>query len=135
MKAHQAGRACAKCSPPQRRFPAKAWAKKLRSSQTGGSPVRPVASALVTLGLRAAGGPIALIETGDLVTINALSGELNVDLTDEQLAERKAKWKGPRETIYASGALWKYAQLVGPTYRGAVTHPGGKAERHDYFDL
>jgi len=83
----------------------------------------------------AAGGPIALIETGDLVTINALSGELNVDLTDEQLAERKAKWKGPRETIYASGALWKYAQLVGPTYRGAVTHPGGKAERHDYFDL
>ena len=83
----------------------------------------------------AAGGPIALIETGDLVTINAMSGELNVDLTDEQLAERKAKWKGPRETIYASGALWKYAQLVGPTYRGAVTHPGGKAERHDYFDL
>ena len=83
----------------------------------------------------AAGGPIALIETGDLVTINEMSGELNVDLTDEQLAERKAKWKGPRETIYASGALWKYAQLVGPTYRGAVTHPGGKAERHDYFDL
>ena len=83
----------------------------------------------------AAGGPIALIETGDLVTINAMSGELNVDLTDEQLAERKAKWKGPRETIYASGALWKYAQLVGPTYRGTVTHPGGKAERHAYFDL
>ena len=83
----------------------------------------------------AAGGPIALIETGDLVTINAMSGELNVDLTDEELAERKAKWKGSRETIYASGALWKYAQLVGPTYRGAVTHPGGKAERHEYFDL
>ena len=83
----------------------------------------------------AAGGPIALIETGDLVTINAMSGELNVDLTDEQLADRKANWKGPRETIYASGALWKYAQLMGPPSRGAVTHPGGKAERHDYFDL
>jgi dihydroxy-acid dehydratase len=83
----------------------------------------------------AAGGPIALIETGDVVTINAISGELNVDLTDEELAERKANWKGPRETIYASGALWKYSQLVGPTYQGAVTHPGGKAERHAYFDL
>ena len=32
--------------------------------------------------------------------------------------------------IYASGALWKYAQQVGPTYQGAVTHPGAKAERH-----
>jgi dihydroxy-acid dehydratase len=83
----------------------------------------------------AAGGPIALIETGDVVTINAISGELKVDLSDEELAERKANWKGPRQTIYASGALWKYSQLVGPTYQGAVTHPGGKAERHAYFDL
>ncbi|WP_347827558.1 dihydroxy-acid dehydratase [uncultured Planktomarina sp.] len=83
----------------------------------------------------AAGGPIALINTGDVVTINAISGELSVALSDEELAERKAKWKGPRETIYASGALWKYAQLVGATYKGAVTHPGAKAERHEYFDL
>jgi dihydroxy-acid dehydratase len=83
----------------------------------------------------AAGGPIAMIETGDVVTINAISGELKVDLSDEELAERKANWKGPRQTIYASGALWKYSQLVGPTYQGAVTHPGGKAERHAYFDL
>jgi dihydroxy-acid dehydratase len=83
----------------------------------------------------AAGGPIALINTGDVVTINAISGELSVALSDEELVERKAKWKGPRETIYASGALWKYAQLVGATYKGAVTHPGAKAERHEYFDL
>ena len=81
------------------------------------------------------GGPIALINTGDVVTINAISGELSVALSDEELAERKANWKGPRETIYASGALWKYAQLVGATYQGAVTHPGAKAERHEYFDL
>jgi dihydroxy-acid dehydratase len=83
----------------------------------------------------AAGGPIALIKTGDVVTINAISGELKVDLSDEELAERKANWKGARQTIYASGALWKYSQLVGPTYQGAVTHPGGKAERHAYVDL
>ncbi len=81
------------------------------------------------------GGPIALLENGDMITINAVTGELSVALSDEDLAARKANWKGPRETIYASGALWKYAQLVGETYKGAVTHPGGQAERHVYMDL
>jgi dihydroxy-acid dehydratase len=81
------------------------------------------------------GGPIALLQNGDMITINAVTGELSVALSDEELAARKADWKGPRETIYASGALWKYAQLVGETYKGAVTHPGGQAERHVYMDL
>ncbi|KIC49875.1 dihydroxy-acid dehydratase [Tateyamaria sp. ANG-S1] len=81
------------------------------------------------------GGPIALLKDGDVITINAIEGTINVDLTDEELAERKANWSGPRENIYASGALWKYAQLVGETYKGAVTHPGAKAERHEYWDL
>ncbi len=80
-------------------------------------------------------GPIALIETGDMITIDAIKGALSVALSDEELAARKAGWKGPRETIYASGALWKYAQLVGPTYQGAVTHPGAKVEKHVYMDL
>jgi len=81
------------------------------------------------------GGPIALLKDGDVITIDAIKGEINVDLTDEELAARKADWKGPRGTIYASGALWKYAQLVGSTNKGAVTHPGAKAERHVYMDL
>ncbi len=81
------------------------------------------------------GGPIALIRTGDMVTIDAIRGELSVALSDDELAARKADWTGPRETIYASGALWKYAQTVGATYKGAVTHPGGKAEKHVYMDL
>ncbi|WP_294612689.1 dihydroxy-acid dehydratase [Roseovarius sp.] len=81
------------------------------------------------------GGPIALLKDGDMITLNALTGELSVALSDDELAARKADWKGPRETIYASGALWKYAQLVGETYKGAVTHPGAKAERHVYMDL
>ena len=81
------------------------------------------------------GGPIALLRNGDSITINALTGELSVDLTDEELAGRKEAWAGPSETIYTSGALWKYAQLVGETYRGAVTHPGAQAERHVYMDL
>lgn len=81
------------------------------------------------------GGPIALLKDGDVITINAIEGSINVDLSDEELATRKANWSGPRENIYASGALWKYAQLVGETYKGAVTHPGAKAERHEYWDL
>jgi dihydroxy-acid dehydratase len=81
------------------------------------------------------GGPIALLEDGDMITINAVTGELSVALSEEELAARKAAWAGPRETIYASGALWKYAQLVGSAKYGAVTHPGGKEERHVYMDL
>ena len=81
------------------------------------------------------GGPIALLRNGDIITIDAITGALSVDLSEDELAARKADWKGPRETIYASGALWKYAQLVGETYKGAVTHPGGQAERHVYMDL
>ncbi|MGB1234214.1 MAG: dihydroxy-acid dehydratase [Planktomarina sp.] len=80
-------------------------------------------------------GPIGLLKNGDMITINALTGEISVDLSDEELAQRKADWKGPRDTIYASGALWKYAQQVGATYMGAVTHPGAQAEKHVYADL
>jgi len=81
------------------------------------------------------GGPIALLKDGDVITLNAIEGTLDVALTDEELAERKANWKGPRDTIYGAGALWKYAQLVGGAYKGAVTHPGAKNERHEYWDL
>ncbi len=83
----------------------------------------------------ALGGPIGLLKNGDMITLDAIKGSISVDLTDEELAARKEAWTGPRETLYASGALWKYAQLVGPTYLGAVTHPGAKKERHDYMDL
>jgi dihydroxy-acid dehydratase len=83
----------------------------------------------------AQGGPIALLENGDMITIDAIKGALSVDLTDDELAQRKANWKGPRETIYTSGAIWKFAKLVGPTYKGAVTHPGAEGEKHQYWDL
>ena len=81
------------------------------------------------------GGPIALLKDGDMITINAITGEISVALTDDELAARKKDWAGPRQTIYSSGALWKYAQLVGPTKLGAVTHPGAKQESHIYMDL
>src|SRR6056297_2083343 len=61
----------------------------------------------------AVGGPIGLLQNGDMITIDAITGELSVDLSDDELDRRRQSWKGPRETIYATGALWKYAQLVG----------------------
>ncbi|MEM7491085.1 MAG: dihydroxy-acid dehydratase, partial [Pseudomonadota bacterium] len=65
------------------------------------------------------GGPIAMLRDGDVITLNAIEGTISVDLSDEELAARKADWAGPRETIYASGALWKYAKLVGSAAMGA----------------
>ena len=81
------------------------------------------------------GGPIALLRTGDVITINAITGALSVALSDEELATRRAAWSGPRPTQYATGAIWKFAKLVGGARWGAVTHPGAKAEKHIYMDL
>ncbi|MYH60091.1 MAG: dihydroxy-acid dehydratase, partial [Boseongicola sp. SB0675_bin_26] len=80
----------------------------------------------------ARGGAIGKLRDGDMITIDAIKGELSVDLSDEEL---EARTYTPRETIYTSGALWKYAQLVGSTWLGAVTHPGAKSEAHVYADL
>lgn len=80
------------------------------------------------------GGPIALLQDGDLITINALTGEISVGLDDAELARRRAAWTGPRATQYTSGALWKYARQVGGARWGAVTHPGARAESHVYMD-
>lgn len=80
-------------------------------------------------------GPIALVQDGDMITLDAPKGEISIAVSDEEMAKRKAEWKGPRDTIYASGALWKYAQQVGGARLGAVTHPGAKFEKHIYADL
>ena len=83
----------------------------------------------------AVGGPIGLLQNGDIIQIDAKKGTIKVKLTQKELRARKKDWAGPRETIYGAGALWKYAQTVGGAQQGAVTHPGGKAERHCYSDL
>ena len=82
----------------------------------------------------ALGGPIALIEDGDIITLDAVTGEISVDVSDEEFAARKTKWT-PRETEYGSGAIWKYAQLVGPARYGALTNPGAKGEKEQYADI
>jgi dihydroxy-acid dehydratase len=82
----------------------------------------------------AVGGPIALIRDGDVITLDGETGEISVALDEVEFARRRKDWQ-PRETDYASGALWKYAQSVGDARHGAVTHPGGAAEKHCYADI
>jgi dihydroxy-acid dehydratase len=80
------------------------------------------------------GGPIALIENGDTIRIDAEAGSLDLLVDAAQLAERRARWQ-PRVNDYQSGALWRYAKIVGPASKGACTHPGAIAERHVYADI
>lgn len=82
----------------------------------------------------AVGGPIGLIRDGDIIRIDAETGTMDVRLSDEELAERRKSFK-PRKTNYQSGALQKYAALVGDARYGAVTHPGAKEETHIFVDL
>ncbi len=82
----------------------------------------------------AVGGPIAHIRDGDIIEIDAEAGTLSVKLSDAELEARKAGWKA-RSNAYQSGAIWKYAQGVGPARAGAVTHPGGAAEVKTYADI
>jgi dihydroxy-acid dehydratase len=81
----------------------------------------------------AVGGPIGLIRDGDIIELDAEKGTLDVKLSDSELAARAKDWK-PRAEEYASGYLWKYTQQVGPARNGAVTHPGGSAEKACYAD-
>ena len=82
----------------------------------------------------AVGGPIGLLKNGDVITIDATKGTIEVALSETELADRAKRWK-PRTTDYQSGAIWKYAQTVGPARDGAVTHPGGAKETHCYADI
>jgi dihydroxy-acid dehydratase len=81
----------------------------------------------------AVGGPIGLIRDGDIIELDAEKGTLDVKLSDAELAARAKTWK-PRPEEYASGYLWKYTQQVGSARNGAVTHPGGSAEKACYAD-
>jgi dihydroxy-acid dehydratase len=81
----------------------------------------------------AIGGPIALLRDGDIVELDAEAGTLNAKLSEEEFARRKRDWK-PRDPEFTSGYLWKYTQQVGSALNGAVTHPGGAAERACYAD-
>ena len=82
----------------------------------------------------AVGGPIGLLQNGDRIRMDAELGTIEMLVPEDEMARRKAAWK-PRGTDYNSGAIWKFAQTVGPAHLGAVTNPGASAETHCYADI
>jgi dihydroxy-acid dehydratase len=71
------------------------------------------------------GGAIALVRDGDRITVDARQGKATLHVSKSELAARRRAWRVPRRAAL-SGVLEKYARLVGPANRGAVTHSGGK---------
>ena len=68
------------------------------------------------------GGPIALVKEGDEISINTENNRIDLNVSTEELEERKNKWTPPKPN-YTSGALAKYASLVGSAAQGAITTP------------
>jgi len=79
-------------------------------------------------------GPIGLLKDGDIITIDAETGELSVALSDAELTERKKTFK-PKAPAFKTGALARFAQNVGPARYGAVTTPGADQEVRCYADI
>jgi dihydroxy-acid dehydratase len=80
------------------------------------------------------GGPIGLLKDGDIIVIDAETGTMNVELSDAELAARKAAWK-PKAAAFGSGALYRYSKNVGPARTGAITTPGAANEVRCYADI
>jgi dihydroxy-acid dehydratase len=80
------------------------------------------------------GGPIGLLRDGDVIVIDADAGTIDVELTDAELVARRKKWE-PKKPSFGSGALWRYAQNVGPARFGAITAPGAADETRCYADI
>ena len=109
--------------------------EKVALSPTAGSPA-PRGFCIGHVGPEAAvGGPIGLLKDGDVIDIDAERSVLDVELSETDLAARKGRLGAEAVDVHL-GNLWKYAQTVGPAEKGAVTHPGGKAEvKPTYPDL
>ena len=123
----RAAPACAKCCRRRRRSTARAWAARWPSSPMGVSRARRAVSASAMSGRRRrSAARSGCLQDGDIITIDAVNGTLDVKLSDEELAARAKKWK-PRTTDYQSGAIWKYAQTVGLGARRR-RHPSGRSE-------
>ena len=69
-----------------------------------------------------------------MIALDAGKGTLDIELDADELKKRAKAWKAP-PMPFTSGALWKYANEVGPARTGAVTHPGGSVEVACYGDV
>ena len=79
-------------------------------------------------------GPIALINNGDEIYLDAESGKIELLVSVDELNKKK-KILNKKTNDFKSGALWKFSQSVGSARYGAVTHPGGKYEKKVYSDI
>ena len=82
----------------------------------------------------AVGGPIAHVRDGDIITIDAVKGTPRRQAVEGRTRCARQGWK-PRQPASPQDIIWKYAQQVGPARDGAVTHPGGAAEKACYADI
>ena len=82
----------------------------------------------------ALGGPIGLVKDGDIISLDAVNGTIELEVDAAELEMRRKSWKLPPNP-YQSGAIKKFADQVGPARYGAVTHAGGKAEVICYADI
>jgi dihydroxy-acid dehydratase len=80
------------------------------------------------------GGPIALIRNGDVITIDANKGTMDVELSADELAARREAWS-PKPPQFRTGVLARYARNVGPARFGAVTTAGAREEVRCYADI
>lgn len=82
----------------------------------------------------ATGGPIGLVQDGDIISMDAEAGTIDLLVDASDLEIRRKSWI-QHQNDYGSGALWRYAQNVGSAANGAVTHPGATAESHVFADI
>jgi dihydroxy-acid dehydratase len=68
------------------------------------------------------GGPIALVKNGDEISINLENNSINLHVSEDELADRREQWRRPAPN-YSTGALAKFASLVGSAANGAITKP------------
>ena len=80
------------------------------------------------------GGPIGLLKDGDIITIDAETGAMEVEISEAEMAARAKTWK-PKAKAFGNGVLWRYAKNVGPARYGALTHPGASEEVRCYADI
>ena len=88
------------------------------------SPAAPTASSSATSPPKPyEGGPLALVQDGDKIIIDAVKGQLTLDLSPETIAARRKAWQQPAPK-YTTGVLAKYAALVSTASEGAMTDAG-----------
>ncbi len=68
------------------------------------------------------GGPIALVKNGDEISIDIETNTINLNVSEDELNKRRQEWSPPKPN-YTSGALAKFASLVGSAAQGAITTP------------